>query len=274
MTASMYRGQANPLWELLAEVRHRVPPGSRMIREAFTTEHRRPVLVKVSDLTPDTFYEFDEITAQAFHDAVIDIGARDGGGRLTVCCPFPGELHAQQRRLQRVAGKVERIRVLMVGSARAMGGHDTATDFYDIAANPLARYSFAIKEGARPLLFICREDRRPRATGMRRSAGFFAVGRDVVEEVADDVELLLRGAATTLVTFDELELLHRTTQRISRELESYSRRMEWAVRRARRRPELLTRARFDRIVGQAIAKMGQLKEIPRQALRSIDRNGF
>jgi len=270
----MYRGQTNPLWELLGDVKHRVPPGSRMIQEAFTTEHRRPVFVKLSELTPETFYQFDEITAQAFHDAVIDIGARDGGGRLTVCCPFPGEVHAQQRRLQRVAGKVDHIRVLTIGSARAVGGRDTAMDFYDIAANPLARYSFAIKEGARPLLFICREDRRLRTVGARRSAGFFAVSREVVEEVADDVELLLRGAATTLVTFDELELLHRTTQRVTRELESYSRRMEGAVRRARRRPELLTPARFDRIVGQAIAKMGQLKEIPRRALQSIEKSGF
>jgi hypothetical protein len=50
--------------------------------------------------------------------------------------------------------------------------------------------------------------------------------------------------------------------------------MEWAVRRAQRRPELLTPARFNRIVGQAIAKMGQLKEIPRSALRSIEKGGF
>ncbi len=30
----------------------------------------------------------------------------------------------------------------------------------------------------------------------------------------------------------------------------------------------------DRIVGQAIAKMSQLKEIPRRALRSIENGGF
>jgi hypothetical protein len=270
----MYRGRINPTRELLQEVRRRVPSGTRLIPEAFITDHRRPVLEKLSELTPETFYLFDEITAQAFRDAVVEIGARDGGGRLTVCDPFPVLGRAQQHRLQRVAGKVDRVRVLRVGTANVAAVGDTSMEFCDIAANPLARYSFAIKEGIRPLLFICRRDGRPKTSETRRSAGFFSVSRDVVEEVADDVELLLRGVATTMATFEELELLHRTTQRVSRELESYSRRVEWAVRHARRRPDSLTPARFDRIVGQAIAKMGQLKEIPRRALRSIDKGGF
>jgi hypothetical protein len=251
-----------------------VPSGTRLIPEAFTTDHRRPVLEKLSELTPETFYLFDEITAQAFQDAVVEIGARDGGGRLTVCDPFPAAGRAQEQHLQMLAGKVERIRVLRVGTANVAAVGDTSMEFRDIAANPLARYSFAIKEGVRPLLFICRRDGRQNPSGTGRTAGFFSVGRDVVEEVADDVELLLRGVATTMATFEEMELLHRTTQRVSRELESYSRRVEWAVRHARRRPDLLTPARFDRIVGQAIAKMGQLKEIPRRALRSIDEGGF
>jgi hypothetical protein len=270
----MYRGRINPTRELLAEVRRRVPSGTRLIPEAFTTDHRRLVHVKLSELRPETFYLFDEITAQAFHDAVIEVGTRDGGGRLTVCDPFPVGVRAQAHHLQRVAGKVDRVRVLMVGVANVAAVGDTSMEFRDIAANPLARYSFAIKEGVRPLLFICREDGRQKTYGTRRSAGFFSVSRDVVEEVADDVELLLRGVATTMVAFVELELLHRTTQRVSRELESYSRRVEWAVRYARRRPDLLTPARFDRIVGQAIAKMGQLKEIPRRALRSMDKGSF
>ena len=86
----MYRGHINPTRELLTEVRQRVPSGTRLITEAFTTEHRRPVFVKLSELTPETFYLFDEITAQAFRDAVVEIGARDGGGRLTGagCCGF------------------------------------------------------------------------------------------------------------------------------------------------------------------------------------------
>jgi len=270
----MYRGRINPTRELLAEVRQRVPSGTRLITEAFTTDHRRPVLVKLSELAPETFYLFDEITAQAFRDAVVEIGARDGGGRLTVCDPFPVASRAQVQHLQMLANRVERVRVLRVGIANVSAVGDTAMDFRDVAANPLARYSFAIKEGIRPVLFICREDGRQKSSGTRRSAGFFTVGRDVVEEVADDVELLLRGVATTMATFEEMEVLHRTTQRVSRELESYSRRVEWAVRHARRRPDLLTPARFDRIVGQAIAKMGQLKEIPRRALRSIEKGGF
>jgi len=163
--------------------------------------------------------------------------------------------------------------VLRVGIANVAAVKDTSMEFRDIATNPLARYSFAIKEGIRPMLFICREDARQKSRGTRRNPGFFSVSREIVEEVADDVELLLRGVATTMATFEELELLHQTTQRVSRELESYSRRVEWAVRYARRRPDLLTPARFDRIVGQAIAKMGQLKEIPRRALRSIEKGG-
>ncbi|MGD1020578.1 MAG: hypothetical protein ABSA12_14790 [Verrucomicrobiia bacterium] len=270
----MYQGHTNPARELLTEVRHRVPSGTRLITEAFTTEHRRPVLEKLSELTPETFYLFDETTAQAFQDAVIEIGARDGGGRLTICDPFPAGGRAQRDHWQRAAGKVDRIRVLMVGTANVSAAGDTSVEFRDIAANPLARYSFAIKEGARPLMFICRRDGRSNTSGTRRTAGFFSISRDVVEEVADDVELALRGAATTMVTFEEMELLHRTTQRVSQELESYSRRVEWAVQRARRRPDLLTPERFDRIVDQAIAKMGQLKEIPRRALRSMEKGGF
>jgi len=59
---------------------------------------------------------------------------------------------------------------------------------------------------------------------------------------------------------------------VTRELESYSRRMELAIRRAQRRPDLLTPARFDRIVRQSIAKIEQLKEIPRRALRTLSPN--
>jgi hypothetical protein len=63
--------------------------------------------------------------------------------------------------------------------------------------------------------------------------------------------------------------LHQTTQRVARELENHSRRMELVIQRAQRRPDLLTPARVDRIVRQSIAKMEQLKQIPRRALRSL-----
>ena len=268
----MYNGQTIAARELLTEIQRRVPSGVRFVQEAFTTEHQRPVLVKLSELTAETFYLFDEVTTQAFRDAVVEVGARDGGGRLTISYSFAGEIQGQLHRLQHVARKLERIRVLTVGSAKALAGRDRGMDVHDITASPLARYSLVIKEGVRPLVFMCRENGGPIITRTHRALGFFSVNREVVEEVADDVESLLRGATTTLVTFDEMETLHRTTQRISRELESYSRRVEWAVRHAQRRPDLLTPARFDRIVGQAIAKMEQLKEIPRRALQSIDRN--
>ena len=272
---SMYRGRINPTRELLGEVRHRVPAGTRLITEAFTTDHRRPVLVKLSDLTPETFYLFDEITAQAFRDAVVEIGARDGGGRLTVCDPFPVAGRAQEQHLQRVAGQSgPGPRAEGRDRQRGSGGRyvDGISRYRRQSAGPIQLCDQGRRAAA--VVHLPGETARQNSSGTRRSAGFFSVGRDVVEEVADDVELLLRGVATTMATFEEMELLHRTTQRVSRELESYSRRVEWAVRHARRRPDLLTPARFDRIVGQAIAKMGQLKEIPRRALRSIEKGGF
>ena len=122
-----------------------------------------------------------------------------------------------------------------------------------------------------PEQFICRENGQWKALDRQRSLGFFSVDAPLIEEIAEEVELMLRGMVTTLSTFERLETLHQTTQRISRELENYSRRMELAVRRAQRRPDLLTPARFNRIVGQAVAKMEQLQEIPRLALRTIDK---
>jgi hypothetical protein len=114
------------------------------------------------------------------------------------------------------------------------------------------------------LLFIVREEG---AAG--RALGFFSGDADVIGEIADEVDAVLHGQARRLPTFERLELLHETTQQVARELESYSRRMELAVERARRRPDLLTPARFERIVTQAIAKMEELKEIPRRALRTV-----
>jgi hypothetical protein len=267
----MYHTHKNPARELLAEVQRRAPARTRFVQEAFTSNHRRPVFVKLSELTTETFYLFDEGTAHAFRNVMVDLAARDGGGRLTISYPFYSEFKAERERLQRVAGKVERIRVLATGSGETGSVRDDGMDFHDVAANPLARYSFVMKEGARPLLFICRDSRQLKTGDLQRSLGFFSVDRELIEEIADEMELLLRRIANTLSTFDRLEVLHQTTQRITRELENYSRRMDLAVRRVQRRPDLLTPARFDRIVGQAIAKMEQLKEIPRRALRSIDK---
>jgi hypothetical protein len=271
MPAAMYHTHKNPARELLAEVQRRTPARTRFVQEAFTSNHRRPVFVKLSELTTETFYLFDEGTAHAFRNVMVDLAGRDGCGRLTISYSFYNEFKVERERLQRVAGKLDRIRVLATGSGEADSVRDDGMAFYDVAANPLARYSFVMKEGARPLLFICRDSRQLKAADLQRSLGFFSVDRELIEEIADEMELLLRRIATTLSTFERLEVLHQTTQRITRELENYSRRMDLAVRRVQRRPDLLTPARFDRIVGQAIAKMEQLKEIPRRALRSIDR---
>src|SRR5258706_6581794 len=258
--------------EFLVDVQRRLPAGQRFIQEAFTTDHRRAVVVKVTELRTNTFYLFDEITVRAICDAVIDRAAHDGDDRLVISFPFYGEYRAQKNRLQLVANKVKEIRLLAVGQAVAdSAARSGGISFRNIVGNPLVRFTIALKEGARPMLFICRDAQRHMNSDRRRSLGFFSFDTDIIEEIADDIELVQRDAANRLTAFDRLELLHQTTQRVARELESYSRRMELAVRRARRRPHLLTQARFERIVGQATTKMGQLEEIPRRGVRGVER---
>jgi len=266
----MNRIPKNPARELLLELQRRVPAGQHFIQEAFSSEHRRPVMVKLGSLQPDTFYFFDEMTAVALGDTVIDWAARHGGARLTLTAPAFGEARARQHRLQHIAGKLGQIRLLAVGQPGPALAASTRIEVHSIAANPLARYRLALVEGSSPMLFVSREGTWKGADGLL-SLGFFTFDGATIDEMAEDIDLVLRGLARRLDSFERLELLHQATQRISRELESYSRRMDLAVRRARRRPDLLTPARFNRIVGQAIAKMEQLKEIPRRALRVLDR---
>ena len=122
-----------------------------------------------------------------------------------------------------------------------------------------------MQEGKAGLLFIGKEIRG-------RCLGLFTTDAEAIAEVADELEAVARGMAQTLPAFDRLWVLHETTQRIERELTEYSRRMELAIARARRRPDLLTPARFDRIVRQSINKLEQLKEIPRRALRTLGKH--
>lgn len=258
--------------EFLAEVLRRLPAGRRLVQEAFTTDHRRPVLVKLAQLNVETFYLFDEVTAHAFSDAVVELAARHGGSRLTLSYQFFGEFRAQQRRLQRIAQKLEGICVLAVGKLHTPSELASRVEFRNIEGNPLTRYRIALSQGSPSLGFVCRELPQSKSAENPRSLGFFTVDPETVEDIADDVEQMARGVTSRLDAFEKLELLHQTTQRVARELDSYSRRMELAIQRARRRPDLLTPERFDRIVGQAIAKMEQLKEIPRRALRSLDKS--
>ncbi len=269
----MQQGQNNRTRELLAEVQRRLPGGQRFVQEAFTTEHRRPVLIKLAELSSDTFYLFDEITARAFGDAVVELAGRHDGGQLILTYPLFGEFRAQKNRLQQMTDKLDRISVLAPRESRKSPEPVNGLEFHSIAANRLSRFRIALKEGAQPILFICRRTQESKVSDRSRSVGFFSFDRDTVEQIADEIECVTRGTASRLQTFEKLELLHQTTQRVARELESYSRRMELAIRRVQRRPDLLTPARFDRIVGQAIVKMEQLKEIPRRALRSMSKSG-
>jgi hypothetical protein len=254
--------------EILREAQRRVPAGQRFVQEAFTSEHHRPVLVKLNDLRPDTFYILDEMTVCALCDTVIEWCARHGGGQLTVSYSAYGEWQAQQKRMRHLAGRFTGVRVLAVGGR---GGDGQGFDVRDTAGNALARFRLVLREGKQPLAFICRE-KPGRTTDPSRYLGFYTCDAETVDEVADDLNSVARGLTRRLATFERLQVLHQTTQRVTRELESYSRRMELAIRRAQRRPDLLTPARFDRIVRQSIAKIEQLKEIPRRALRTLGSN--
>jgi len=262
--------QRNPTRELLLELQRRVPASRQFVQEAFTSEHRRPIMVKLNDLRENTFYLFDDITARAFSDAVVEWGVRQGSGRLTLSYSAFGEFQARQHRLRRVVGKLDRICVLSIGQPLKSLPYGSGFEFCNITGNPLTQYRIAMMEGRFSALFICREDGL-RSTDRQRNLGFFTCDKVAVGEFADGIAMVVRGLAKRLTAFERLELLHRTTQRVARELESYSRRMELVARRAQRRPDLLTPARFNRIVGQAIVKIEQLKEIPRRALRSINR---
>jgi hypothetical protein len=261
----------DPTRQLLAEVQRHLPTGARYAQEAFTSERRRPVFIKLSELVSESFYLFDEAAVHAFRRAVVELAAGDSRRRLTISYPSYGEFLAQRSWLQRAAFKPGRICALVTGHVPVVPAPGNTIHLQPVAAGLRTRYSLAMNEGARPLLFICRGGGPLKAIDRPRRLGFFSVDGRLIGEIGDEVELLVHGIVTTLGTFDRLEMLHQTTQRIARELESYSRRVELAVRRAQRRPDLLTAARFDRIVGQAVAKMEQLREIPRRALRTIEK---
>jgi hypothetical protein len=264
----MQRGRSNTVRELLRELQRRVPAGPRFVQEAFTSDHRHPVMIKLNDLRPDTFYVLDEITTCALCDAIVEWTARHGGGRLTVSYSAFGEWRAQQKRLQHLASKFAGVRVLAVGAQSGHVAGEVGLEVRSTVGTSLTKFRIAMREGRQPVLFVAREA-PSRTADQVRYLGFFTTDAETVDEVAEDIDVVARGLARRMASFERLQMLHQTTQRVTRELESYSRRMELAIRRAQRRPDLLTPARFDRIVRQSIAKIEQLKEIPRRALRTL-----
>src|SRR5258706_12232321 len=90
--------------EFLVDVQRRLPAGQRFIQEAFPTDHRRAVVVKVTELRTNTFYLFGEITVRAICDAVIDRAARAGDERSAISFPFSGEYPDHRQELQRLPG--------------------------------------------------------------------------------------------------------------------------------------------------------------------------
>lgn len=261
----------NELKNLLVRVQRRLPANMRLVQEAFTSDHRHKVMVRLNELQPDTFYVFGEVAARAFADALVELAETRGHGVLTVSYPLQGEFQAQRHRMQRMANKLDKIRVLANGRAQQLSGLDSNFEFISIVNNPLTRFRIVIHETARPLMFVCRETQRIESTDMAQNLGVFTFNADVVGDLVDDIFQMERGMALRLETFDRLATLHQTTQRINRELENYARRIDHAIEQAKRRPDLLTPARFERIVTHAVTKMEELKSIPMRALRQIDR---
>ncbi len=257
---------------LLAAVEERLPSTKRRLREAFTSDHRRPVLIPISKLSTNTFYYLDDISAHAFSEAVTECCSYQTGGSLTVSYPFAGEFRAQQHRLQHLAPKFRSIRVLGIDSPNRRLPLGSGVEYQCIDHQRLARYRIALEQERWPVLFIARDTRRSPLAEGPSSLGFFTFDSDIIEDIAEDLDQILHGMAQRMTTFRRLESLHRTTQKITRELESYSRRMELAIARAQRRPDLLTPDRLDRILNQCANKMRELEEIPRRAIRAIERS--
>ncbi len=265
----MPRQGQNPARELLVEVQRRLPPGQRLVQEAFTTEHHHPVLERLLETAPDRFYIWDEIPARTLGDVIVDWAAQHGGHRLTILDPFYGELQTERHRFQKVAQRVQSIRVLSPGDCGALAAQIHGLECRNVTGTALARYRAALVDGPRPVLFLAEEFGRRRNTEFGRWLGFYSFDPVLLEEIGEEIGAVAHGMARRLATFEKLAALHQTTQRVTRELESYSRRVEKAVALARRRPDLLTPARFNRIVQQSIAKIKQLRQIPQRALRNM-----
>lgn len=251
-------------------VQRRLPAGQHRLQEAFTSDHHHPVWVTINDLQPDTFYLFDDIAARAFADAALEWTTEHSGSRLTVSFTASGELRAALHRLQHLASRLTGIRVLALELPPSPGALPPGVRCHRIRGTPLVPYRLTIGEAPRPILFITRDQPAARGHGQSaRALGFFSFNPEAVANILDDIDQLLQGLGTDLTAFRQLELLHRTTQQVSRQLDSYSRRLDLLLRRAQRRPDLMTPARFNRVMEQAVAKIEELKAISRRALRSI-----
>lgn len=250
--------------ELLVEVQRRLPATRQLIQEAFTTDRHRPVLEKLLAAEPDRFYLFDESVAVSFTESVLELAGRHGGGSLIVSCASEAEFPARQNRLLHLTGKIPAIRVLTVGTVWHSAALPPGMEVNDVSGTILQRCRLAIHEGPRPTVFI---SRALRPAG--RYLGLFSFDGELASQMGDEIELVVRRQTRRLPTLEKLEMLHQTTQRVTRELESYADRVERAVQMARRRPDLLTAARCERIVSEAVRKMEQLEALPRRALRGL-----
>lgn len=249
----------------LADAAARLPLEKAVAQQAFVSERTRPVMVKLSELRAGFFYWFAEMVASALFDATVEHAVR-GGRRLTVGYTSMAQLRAHSHRLQRLAARLEQVRVLVAGDAGSELLRSARLECHNTSRSVLATHRIALVEGGVPVAFVAREQRVGRSL---QCLGFFTGDGELVSEIGDDVDAVLRRMSRRFETFEQLETLHQATQRVASELEQYTRRLQRDVARVRRCPRLLTPARFERIVTQAVQKMEQLKEIPSEALRTI-----
>ena len=150
-------------------------------------------MIRVGYLRADTFYLFDDMTARAFADTIVDLAPHHNGGELTVSYPFHGEFRAQQRHLQLLAPKLSAIRVLAVDSPRKQSVLAGRVNCHNITGSMLAKYRLVLHEGHRQVLFICRDTKSSDTINSARYLGFFTFDVETISEIADDIEQLLHG---------------------------------------------------------------------------------
>jgi len=118
---------------------------------------------------------------------------------------------------QKIAQRVQSIRVLSTSDCGKLATQVRGLECRNITGTALTRYRAALLDGARPALFIARE--------FGRWVGFLRSTRRFWRTSAKEIGAVAHGMARRLATFEKLEALHQTTQRVTRELESYSRRV-------------------------------------------------
>lgn len=246
---------------LLWEVSQRVPSGRSGVYVARGLRVAEAIEVPVTKVEEDVFYEFEENTARAFADAVIEWAARTGGGRLTVTCPDDGEFRSHRHRWQKIALRFEAVRLLTVDPVDAASDLGTRVEAQSLRRHPMQSYRLVLREGKNPVVFVARYAavrgrRRPIRLG-----GFLSLDAGVVGELAEEVELFRHRAVRELRTWAERELVHRTTQRVYAELvvcrKQWERLRRTTAQPAGKKPARVAWRELEKIFQRALAMVGE-----------------